>query len=148
MRTLEKNAIIFTKRDNSRNILWYLQMVEGKRPDVKIIVFPLPLWWAQYLKREFPDLDIKLRRRGKTTHIIKSNSGKYPVYSDNLEEGELRDFYDNWVPEGIVFRYSKEKRRDLGYDEIKRMNDIWDRYNFCGIFRINSPENRSVSAAR
>ncbi|MGI9077767.1 MAG: protein O-mannosyl-transferase family [Gemmatimonadaceae bacterium] len=47
------NAVLFTAGDNDSFPLWYLQVVEGARPDVTVVVTPLlgAVWYREQLAR-------------------------------------------------------------------------------------------------
>jgi hypothetical protein len=55
----EKNAILFTEGDNDTYPLWYLQEIEGVRPDVRIINISLLGidWYVDQLNRKINDAD-------------------------------------------------------------------------------------------
>ncbi len=132
LKTLDRNAIIFTKRDETRNSIWYMQLVEKKRQDVKLVVLPLPYWWTQSIMRKWPELVMKLNnhREGNIKGIIKDYMNTYPVYTDNITEPYMREFYDYWVPYGIVFKFSREGRANVPDERIREMGGIIDSYNY------------------
>ncbi len=55
---LPERAILLTNGDNDSFPLWYLQQVEGVRPDVAVINIPLTntAWYPRQLGRRHPDL--------------------------------------------------------------------------------------------
>ena len=62
LQTCEPDSILFTNGDNDTYPLWYLQFVEGIRPDVRVVCLPLlhTAWYAQYLRDVPPKLPINL----------------------------------------------------------------------------------------
>ena len=130
--SLPENAIIFAKRDETRNSVWYLQLVEKKRTDVKLIVLPLPQWWTKEVERKWPGI---IRREnifgeGYVRGIVTDNVGIYPVYTDNITDAAMNEFYDHWMPHGVVFAFSGTKTRDIPLEEVREKERVWEKYDY------------------
>ena len=142
LNTLEKEALIFSKKDNTRNILWYLQLIEGKRPDVKNVVLSLSHWWADYLLRDNPDLELGIGKgivdeKALVEFITKSNFERYPIYIDAFTEVVNQSFYDYWVPNGILFKFYGEGKEAIDSIMVKKENnEIWSKYIYRNRYKI------------
>jgi hypothetical protein len=99
---LEPDAIIFTNGDNDTYPLWYIQMVEGFRPDVNVANLQLlnTDWYIKQLRDRVPPVPISLsdeeihrlrpmalkgggvawKKDLMIQHIIKENNWKRPIY--------------------------------------------------------------------
>jgi len=147
LNTLEKDALLFSKKDNTRNIIWYLQLVEGKRPDVKNVVLSLSHWWANYLIDNNPDLELGLGKgiageKKLVEFIAKSNVKKFPIYIDAFAEVVSPSFYDFWIPNGILFRFYGKDREAIGSAIVKRENDeVWSKYVYGNRYKITEYED-------
>ena len=133
--SIPENTIIFTRRDNTRNILWYLQLVEKRRPDVKMIISPMPFWWTEYAKEKWPGLKLQLNNNNEADimAIINDNYIDYPIYSDNIESEPLGKYYDYWMPEGVIFKFVPAKRDSLDISGIKKLYNKLNTYSYRGI---------------
>jgi hypothetical protein len=61
---LPPNAILFTAGDNDTFPLWYLQAVEGVRPDVQVVNRPLSntFWYVDQILQRDPSFPVSLTR--------------------------------------------------------------------------------------
>jgi tetratricopeptide (TPR) repeat protein len=105
---------------------FYLQLVEGQRPDLKIVslgLLPLDWYYYQNLPRRYPDLKVpKTDVNMRFVEFIKANSSKFPIFLFGSQPS-LPDF--TAVPHGLVWRlYPAEK--EPTFDEVKFVNNqIW-----------------------
>ena len=91
-----KNAILFTGADNDTYSLWYLQEVEGVRPDVRIIVNTLfgSDWYIHQMQKKMNQsepLPITMpfeKYKAGTRDYIPYNDAKIP------DSAELKDVFD------------------------------------------------------
>ena len=126
---LEKDAILFTNGDNDTFPLWYLQVVEKFRPDVRVVCLSLlnTDWCIRQLRDEEPRVPVNLTDRqiaqlspyrdksGKVIlvkdimvdHILKANNWRKPVYLA-VTVPDLMGLEKQAVMEGLVFRVHPE----------------------------------------
>jgi tetratricopeptide (TPR) repeat protein len=102
LNSVPKNAVLFGGWDVPLFDLWYLQKIEGKRPDVIIIpagnkeAGELQDSMTKKILANFPDYALSIDELAK----------KYPVYSVNNSTLFWADKANNLIPEGIIYRYS------------------------------------------
>jgi hypothetical protein len=79
-RTLKKDAVFIGYSDDDVNPLLYYQIVEGKRPDVKIIIEPLlrAEWYTQNIRQRYPDLNLSKGSYDFNSFIMENYM--FPIY--------------------------------------------------------------------
>jgi tetratricopeptide (TPR) repeat protein len=155
MAALEPDAIIFTNGDNDTYPLWYIQMVEGFRPDVNIANLSLlnTSWYIKQLRDRKPavpisygDVDIERlrsmvlkdgtiawRRDLVMQHIIKENNWKRPIYVAVTVPPEIWNPYsENLEMQGMV-RKLVTKKQKYQVNEFQMKRNFEHIYEFRGV---------------
>jgi len=136
LKSLPQNTVLFAGSDVPLFELWYLQKVENLRPD--IIVLPgadpklvgLPASTTKRLIKEFPDYNLPIEELAK----------KYPVYTTNNIDIFWGPQVRNFVPEGIVYRYSPDLDWFKNFDGLTALKNLKD-YQIRNEYQIkNIPE--------
>ena len=156
---LEEDSIIITNGDNDTFPLWYLQQVEGIRPDVDILNLSLVQinWYITQLKdRGVPmsfsydeiermtpywtrDPDTSeltlITLKDITLHdIIRENNWKRPVYFA-VTVDDFQGYYDNLELEGMVFRLMPEAGRHMINVE-KTYENCFENYRYDSLIDV------------
>ncbi len=136
LKSLPQNTVLFAGSDVPLFELWYLQKVENLRPDVKVLagadpkLVGLPPSTTRHLFKEFPDYNLPIEELAK----------KYPVYTTNNIDIFWGPQTNNFIPEGIVYRYSSNLDWFKNFDGLTALNNLKD-YQYRGNYQIkNSPE--------
>jgi hypothetical protein len=152
MAALEPDAIIFTNGDNDTYPLWYIQMVEGFRPDVNIANLQLlnTDWYVMQLRDRKPAVPISYNddeiRRIKPMamkgggvawkkdlmiqHIIKEANWKRPIYFAVTVPHEAWEPYSDYLEmQGMVRKLVTNKKK-------YQTNEFMLRRNFEEIFEF------------
>jgi hypothetical protein len=131
LNSLKPNAILFTWGDSGAFPLWYLQIVEGRRPDVTLIHIPhLGTDW--YVESLPPDLffspDPYHKYNGDVfsilDEIVRKKVGLRPIYFDYSSAHSIALPYP-LLPNGITYKV------EMPGDKLDE--DVWNRYSFRGI---------------
>lgn len=139
LKTVNRDGVILCNGDIDILPLWYLQFVEGKRPEV--VSFTMQLipydWYRDPLFKRWPFLYVPLRKDMYGREDIRPET----VVQDMIEQhAKDRSFYFTniftapWMreknpamPEGFLWRMTNTK--DLGYPfTTERLNLLWDTY--------------------
>ncbi len=152
---LEPDAVIFTNGDNDTYPLWYIQMVEGFRPDVNIANLSLlnTSWYIRQLRDRKPPVpisysDIEIERlrsvvlkNGKVAwrrdlvmqHIIQENSWKRPIYVAVTVPPEIWEPYSEYLEmQGMVRKFVSIKKK-YQMNEFQMKRNFEDIYEFRGV---------------
>ncbi|MEJ2068093.1 MAG: hypothetical protein P8Y09_09170, partial [Deltaproteobacteria bacterium] len=131
LNSLKPNAILFTWGDSGAFPLWYLHIVEKKRPDVTLIHVPHlgTDWYVEQLPKDlFISDDPFHKYEGylppMIDEIVHKNSFSRPVYFDYSSTHAMMPPYD-LIPHGLVYKVA------IPGDTLDE--DIWNRYRFRGI---------------
>ena len=132
--SLEPNTILLASGDHVVLPVAYVQIVEGMRPDVTLVMTTLlPAdWYVRELRRRFPDLkvpfDASQSQRGAMKAFFDANSDRPIAVVGNLEgDKELEGhywFYDR----GIVSRCAPLSEDRTITDLIAMYNDLAPKY--------------------
>ncbi len=144
--TLKPGAIYFPGSDTALFTLWYYQLVEGRRPDVRVISTTTHVWRAKQVKERWPDLirvpNVEMYRSGEEyiSDIVNYNIEKFPIYAGQKGDETLKRYFQHMVPEGILYRFLKTDDSD---EQIKHMENnmyLWKEYMFRG--KYNTKEQK------
>jgi tetratricopeptide (TPR) repeat protein len=150
MAGLEPDAIIFTNGDNDTYPLWYIQMVEGVRPDVNIVNLSLlnTSWYVKQLRDRQPPVPISLsdpeierlrpmvlkdggvawRRDLVMQHIIQQTDWRRPIYVAVTVPADIWEPYREYLEmQGMVRRLVPGKKEF-------RVNEFLMKRNFEHIY--------------
>ncbi len=156
---LDEDAILITNGDNDTFPLWYLQQVEGVRPDVDIVNLSLSQinWHLKQVKQEgvpisftFEQID-QMRpywtRDPETNEltlvtlkdiaihdIIRTNNFERPVYFA-VTVDDFMGYYDNLKLEGMVFRLTQETGRHM-VDVERTYENVFENYDYSSIVDV------------
>jgi hypothetical protein len=131
LNSLQPNAILFTWGDSGAFPLWYLQIVEGKRPDVTLVHVPhlSTGWYIESLPQDlFLSANLYDTYQGDLVPILEEivykNMDSRPIYFDYSSAHSVMPPYQ-FLPHGITYKVVAPG------DKIDE--EIWTRYNFRGI---------------
>ena len=154
---LEPDAIIFTNGDNDTYPLWYIQMVEGFRPDVNVANLSLlnTSWYIKQLRDRKPAVPISLddaeidrlrpmilkdgsvawRRDLMVQHIIQESNWKRPIYVAVTVPPDIWNPYaDHLEMQGMVRKLVTRKNQ-------YQVNEFQMKRNFEHIFEFRGVLN-------
>jgi len=163
---LDRNAVLVTNADNDTFPLWYLQQVEGFRPDVT--VFNLQLaelpWYVSQLRRRDPGLPLSLsdRRVGEPAtegdsegasvaaqvlrDVVATNAGREqprPIYfSVTIPRQNIARYFGYLRSEGLAFRLTRDRQPDgqPGVDAERMLRNLYGVFNFRSVLTGDSAE--------
>lgn len=131
LKSLQPDAILFTWGDSGAFPLWYMQIVEEKRPDVTLL--HAPHLTSKWFLESLPDELFKVPPSGVNDErdlyavidsIVQKNVGDRPVYFDFSSAHSLVPQYP-MVLNGITYK--------VGVPGDSTDTEIWKRYRFRGI---------------
>jgi tetratricopeptide (TPR) repeat protein len=108
----EGPAVLFTFGDNAWMPIAYLQVVEGARPDVRLVAAGLLRhpWYRAQLRARFPELELSEDAPG-VAGMARANLGRANLYHADPRTQDLRGFQE--VPGGLLMRLVPEGERAL-----------------------------------
>ncbi len=139
LKTVNRDGVILCNGDIDILPLWYLQFVEGKRPEV--VSFTMQLipydWYRNPLFQRWPFLEVPLRKdiygrddiRPETVvqDMIEQHAKDRSFYFTNIFTAPWMRQKNQALPEGFLWRIVTTK--DLNYPfTSQRLNLLWDTY--------------------
>jgi hypothetical protein len=136
--SVKPGGLIFCSADNTLFSLWYLQGVEGQRPDVTIISTTPHRWRAHQLIARHPELftagskSVEAYSSGLDflAAVIKNNLGRFPIYSDLSDTRELRPFFARLAPSGLIYQLLPDSSPRAKLACLTANYPLWDKYRF------------------
>lgn len=135
--SLQPNALLFTWGDSGAFPLWYLQFVEGRRPDVTLIHVPhlSTAWYVDLLPQDlFFTTNAYQRAQGDLfvliEEIVQKQINSRPIYFDYSSSHSLELPYQ-MIPHGLIYKVA------VAGDVLDEQ--VWQRYRFRGIVTFLLP---------
>ncbi|MBN2058171.1 MAG: DUF2723 domain-containing protein [Candidatus Saganbacteria bacterium] len=146
LRSAKPNSIIFANADTSLFSLWYMQGVEGKRPDIRIISSTPQKWRAERIMREAPGLmgfkqqpteeEIQARIASYPNgfvffhDLIRRNAAKMDIYTDLDDSKTFGPMFDYLAPNGLLYKFLSTKDTKAKLTQLKTTYHLWDDYKY------------------
>ena len=163
---LEPDAIIFTNGDNDTYPLWYIQMVEGFRPDVNIANLSLlnTSWYIEQLRDRKPAVPISLtdeeierirpmvlkdggvawRRDLMMQHIIQEANWKRPIYVAVTVPPEIWNPYAEYLEMQGMVRKLVTSKKQYQINEFQMKRNFEHIFEFRGVLNSDWEIDTSV----
>ena len=145
-RSIKPNSIIFANADTSLFSMWYMQGVEGLRPDIRIVSSTPQKWRAERLMREAPELmglpkepteeqiAQKIAAYPSGQHffhdLITRNADKMSIYTDLDDSKTFGQLFNLLAPNGLVFKFLYTTSIQAKVKNLEATYFLWDKYQF------------------
>jgi len=145
--TLKPGAIFFPGSDTGLFTIWYYQLVEGRRPDVRVVSTTTHVWRAKQVKKRWPDLisvpNVEMFRSGEEyiSDIVKYNIDKYPIYAGQKGDEMLKGYFQHMVPEGMLYRVLKTDDPEIQINHMEGNLYLWRDYMFRGKYKTSDHDD-------
>lgn len=132
LNSVRKDALILVGDDNTLTSLWYLNYVEKKRPDVKIVSASAlsQKSYRDQLREQYPEVRLpKIDSKNSaqiTSDLCRLNIDRMPVYCQYYANDTV--FAHHLSPVGYIFEY-RLRRVALSDSDIKMQKEFLE-YNF------------------
>jgi tetratricopeptide (TPR) repeat protein len=136
LKTVSRDGVILCNGDIDILPLWYLQLVEGKRPEVASLTTQLVglQWYRDDIFRDWPFLQTSLQGDGPPDRavegMIHDHGSQRPFYVTNIfPQGAawLWKFHP-LVPDGMLWRLADTQGQNFAFNSA-RLNQLWSRYD-------------------
>lgn len=108
----EKGSLFYDPDDPTAFITSYLQVVEGKREDVKLMAYFRTRWGYELLKKKYPEILPQreiLSGQELSKVILDYNRKKYPIYAEL--PAKFPPGYNSY-PTGLLYKLSKAREHE------------------------------------
>jgi len=145
-KSAKPNSIIFANSDTSLFSMWYMQGVEGLRPDITIISSMPQIWRAERLIQKLPgtvglpDNPTKDQIAGKIAsypsglhfyqELIKNNADKIDIYSDLDDPKTFGRSFNLLAPNGLLFKFMPTTAIQAKINNLEKTYSLWDKYQY------------------
>ncbi len=136
LKTASRNGVILCNGDIDILPLWYLQFVEGKRPEVASFTTMLVglQWYRDDIFRQWPSLQTALQGDGPSDTVvedmIQAHGSQRPFYVTNIFiQGAAWLGKDHlMVPDGLLWRLADTQGQNFAFNSA-RLNQLWSNYD-------------------
>ena len=146
LKTVGRDGVILCNGDIDILPLWYLQLVEGKRPQVASLTTQLAglQWYREDLARQWPFLQTSIqgdvRPDVAVETMIHSHSSDHPFYVTNIFPQGAAWLWKSHVlaPDGMLWRLADTHGQDFAFTS-RRVNGLWSGYK---LRNLDPPERK------
>ena len=136
LKTASRGGVILCNGDIDILPLWYLQFVEGKRPEVASFTTQLvgQQWYRDDIFRNWPSLQTALQGDGPpdvaVENMIQVHGSERPFYVTNIFlQGAAWLGKDHpMVPDGLLWRLADTQGQNFAFNSA-RLNQLWSNYD-------------------
>jgi hypothetical protein len=153
LKTAKRGGVILCNGDIDILPLWYLQLAEGKRPDVASFTTQLVgmQWYRDDIVRHWPFLRIPLQGDPQPTQpmektaqaveeMIHIQGASHPFYTTNIfpQGASFLWGHHPYVPDGLLWRLGDTQGQNFAFNS-SRLNELWSQYQ---LRNLNVPERK------
>lgn len=130
LRSVEPNSLFIVHGDAPLFVAWYLQYVEHRRPDIRIISHSMSDWYVKQLRERYPDINLAANLNGPAMvrTLIEDNVDRFPIYTHGIPGEELAASGLNGnpfslQPSGLAYKVTRT------FDSDGNDSTLWDSFS-------------------